>query len=240
MIPRFQSLLCLTLILSCAPSLNGSLPFAFAQQVYVRQRDYDRAIESLQRALKLTWELGDRYLEMRTWGSLGGVYLDQGQMEKSVASYQNALAIARELGDRRAEGQASEGIGLVYLSSWPSDANREPTLNRYAKAIAAFQHSLGIARELKDASAQETALSNLGVAYRSSGEYRKSIAYFQAALTLAQELRDEVEQARVLNNLGKAYSALYEYAQALKHFQQSLAIAISRELPPAIGQWGCR
>ncbi|MCL6434280.1 MAG: CHAT domain-containing protein [Leptolyngbyaceae cyanobacterium HOT.MB2.61] len=225
MIPRFQSLLCLTLILSCAPSLNGSLPFAFAQQVYVRQRDYDRAIESLQRALKLTWELGDRYLEMQTWGSLGGVYLDQGQMEKSVASYQNALAIARELGDRRAEGQASEGIGLAYLSSWPSDANREPTLNRYAKAIAAFQHSLSIARALKDASAQETALNNLGVAYRRSGEYRKSIAYFQAALTLAQELRDEVEQARVLNNLGKAYSALYEYAQALKHFQQSLAIA---------------
>ncbi|WP_421654498.1 tetratricopeptide repeat protein [Leptothermofonsia sp. ETS-13] len=195
------------------------------QQVYVRQRNYDQAIESLQRALKLTRELPDRHLEMRTWGSLGIVYLDQGQREKAIASYQQALAIAQELGDRRAEGQASEGIGLCYLSLGPGDASLRSDPDRYARAIAAFQHSLSIARELKDASAQEIALNNLGVAYRNSGEYRKSIEYFQEALTFAQELRNELEQARGLNNLGKAYFSMYEYTRALKYFQQSLAIA---------------
>ncbi|KOR34199.1 hypothetical protein AM228_25575, partial [Planktothricoides sp. SR001] len=101
---------------------------------------YQAAIQSLETALNIFREIGDRNEEGNALIGLGNAYNSLGQYQKAAEEfYQQSLTIKREIGDRNGEGNALIGLGLAY-----SD------LGQYQKAIEFYQQSLTIAREIGD------------------------------------------------------------------------------------------
>ncbi|MCF3643571.1 CHAT domain-containing protein [Planktothrix agardhii] len=175
---------------------------------------YQAAIQSLETALNIFREIGDRNGEGKALIALGNAYSDLGQYQKAIEFYQQSLTIFREIGDRNIEGGALNNLGSAY--------NR---LGQYQKAIEFFQQSLTIAREIGDRNIEGVALNNLGNAYDSLGQYQKAIEFYQQSLTIFREIGDRNGEGNTLNNLGNAYSSLGQYQKAIEFYQQSLTIA---------------
>ncbi|CAD5929561.1 Tetratricopeptide repeat protein 28 [Planktothrix agardhii] len=174
---------------------------------------YQAAIQSLETALNIFREIGDRNGEGFALGNLGIAYNRLGQYQKAIEFYQQSLTIFREIGDRNGEGSALNNLGIAYRS-----------LGQYQKAIEFYQQSLTIAREIGDRNGEGGALNNLGIAYRSLGQYQKAIEFYQQSLTIAREIGNRNGEGFALGNLGIAYNSLGQYQKAIEFYQQSLTI----------------
>jgi len=95
----------------------------------------------------------------------------------------------------------------------------------YKDAIAAYQRSLKISREIGDRCGEATSLNNLALVYNSLGQYAGAIDFFQQSLEIARDIDNRRGEAASLNNLGLVYNSLGQYAQAIDFLQQSLEIA---------------
>ena len=112
-----------------------------------------------------------------------------------------------------------------YLASLTSLGNAYNSLGQYERAIAFYQQSLNIAKEIGDIQGESNSLKNLGNAYNYLGQYEKAIAFHQQSLDIAKEIGDIEGESSSLNNLGNAYNYLGQYEKAIAFYQQSLDIA---------------
>jgi tetratricopeptide (TPR) repeat protein len=112
-----------------------------------------------------------------------------------------------------------------YTASLTSLGNAHYSLGQYERAIAFYQQSLDIAKEIGDIRGESNSLNNLGNAYDSLGQYQRAIAFHQQSLDIAKDIRDIQGESNSLNNLGNAYYSLGQYERAIAFYQQSLDIA---------------
>ncbi|MBW4474920.1 MAG: CHAT domain-containing protein [Stenomitos rutilans HA7619-LM2] len=104
----------------------------------------------------------------------------------------------------------------------------------YPGAIAAYDQTIAIAREIKDRQLEANSLGSLGVVYYSLSDYAKATTYAQQQLTIARSLTDRLGEAAALNNLGNNFYALGNYGQAIAYLEQRLTIA--REIQDRLGE----
>ncbi|NEU74850.1 CHAT domain-containing protein [Hassallia byssoidea VB512170] len=96
----------------------------------------EQALQTLQKALLLTTDTGQRWWEAVTLNNIGRVYQKQGQYSQALKSYEQALLINRELGDRVQLGKTYSNIGYLF------DIQNRPDL-----AVFFYKHCL-INREI--------------------------------------------------------------------------------------------
>ncbi|MGI8501637.1 MAG: CHAT domain-containing protein [Hassallia sp.] len=96
----------------------------------------EQALQTLQKALLLTTDTGERFLEAVTLNNIGRVYQKQGKYSQALKCYQQALFINRELDDRVQLGKTYSNIGYLF------DVQNRPDL-----AVFFYKHCL-INREL--------------------------------------------------------------------------------------------
>jgi CHAT domain-containing protein len=96
----------------------------------------EEALQTLQKALLLTTDTGERWWEAVTLNNIGRVYQKQGQYSQALKSYQQALFINKELSDRVQLGKTYSNIGYLF------DIQNRPDL-----AVFFYKHCL-INREL--------------------------------------------------------------------------------------------
>jgi CHAT domain-containing protein/tetratricopeptide (TPR) repeat protein len=190
---------------------DGLLGQGFNQ---LNDSQYQAAIQSLQEALKIYRQLGNRHKEATSLYGLGWAYDDLGQLGRAIESYQASLVIAREIGDRWLEATDLNLLGYAYLQ-----------LGQYRQALQFNQQSLVIARERGDPFKEALALADLGLVYFSLNEYERAIKFANQALTIADSRGFRLVQAYVLNDLGKVYRAMGQPQKAPKFHQQSITIA---------------
>ncbi|WP_293069719.1 CHAT domain-containing tetratricopeptide repeat protein [Moorena sp. SIO4A5] len=233
---RIATIALLGILNSLSPPLLGNVLTLFpvspalAQTVESRKTEADRlfeqgleqakvsqfqkALESWQKALTIYREIGDQQGEANSLENLGIVYDNLGDYRKAIENYQQSLVIKREIGDRKGVANSLNNLGVAYYN-----------LGNYPKAIEYYQQTLTIAREIGNRSGQASSLGNLGNAYLSLGDYPKAIEYQQQSLVIKREIGDRQGVANSLNNLGLAYNNLGDYPKAIENFQQSLKIA---------------
>ena len=141
-------------------------------------RQYDKAIEYLQKALIIRTEIGDRKGEATDYGNLGTVFQSLGQYDKAKEYLQKALVIKSEIGDGEGEATAYRNLGTVFHS-----------LGQYDRAIDYLQKALIIRTEIGDRKGEATDYGNLGTVFQSLGQHDKAKEYFQKALENYEELR---------------------------------------------------
>ncbi|MFN0072021.1 MAG: CHAT domain-containing protein [Chloroflexota bacterium] len=95
----------------------------------------------------------------------------------------------------------------------------------YSAAITAWERELVVRQDLGDRDGAATTLSNLGVAYKESGQFRRSGERFEQALESWRELGDRPLEATTLNNLGFVYQLQGQMALAISRYQMAWGIA---------------
>ncbi|MGB7444808.1 MAG: CHAT domain-containing tetratricopeptide repeat protein [Coleofasciculaceae cyanobacterium] len=105
----------------------------------------------------------------------------------------------------------------------------------FQQAVAHFQRSLTIYREISDRRGVQQALAYLGhLSLRTQGfglefeklkGFEKAREYFQESLAIAQERNDRQAQQWLLQALGYVYGLGEEYDKAISFYQRSLSIA---------------
>ena len=179
-----------------------------------RTSQFREALQSLEQALVIYQEIGNRQGEGTALTGIGLMYDNLGEYEQALDYYQQSLAIVQEIGDHSSEGDSLNNIGAIYRR-----------LGEYERALDYYQQSLTILQEIGDRRGEGDSLNNIGVVHDSLGEYERALDYYEQSLTIRQEIGDRPGEGVSLNNIGGVYSSLGEYERALDYYQQSLAIS---------------
>ena len=91
-------------------------------------------------------------------------------------------------------------------------------------ALALYQQSLDISREIGDQSGEGATLNNISQIYHERGDYDTALKYLEQSLDINQELNDRAGEGATLNNISQIYDARGDYDKALPLLEQSVAI----------------
>ncbi len=172
------------------------------------------ALQSLEPALVIFREIGERPSEGGILNYIGAAYNKLGQYPQALKNFEQALVISKEVGNMAGEGATLSQIGSVYVS-----------LGQYPQALKNFEQALVISKEVGNMAVEGGTLDSIGIVYTHLGKYPEALKYFEQALVMQKEAGDKVRVGSTLNSIGVVYSYLGKYPQALKYFEQALIIA---------------
>jgi membrane associated rhomboid family serine protease/Flp pilus assembly protein TadD len=152
---------------------------AFAQAhhelgvAYLRQDNYEQAINALKKSLELKPEAGVR---ATAYHNLGQAYLALSRDEEAIDAFNQSLQLDSQ------DPETHYYLGVTYLGK-----------ERYDEAIKAFQQSLKLKPDLVDAQI------GLGEVYEAKGLHDQAIAAYEEALKLnsaAEELQQKLKELK--------------------------------------------
>jgi tetratricopeptide (TPR) repeat protein len=173
--------------------------------IFGARREFDRAIESYQAALRLSESLvGTSFKEYDVLTSLGEAFRDSGELQRAEQLLQQSLAGAEAVEDLSAMANADNALGALYLR------RREGT-----SAATYFQNSLACLERLGDRFRSAQVYNNLGMVNSELGEWDKAENYFQQSLEIKRQAGDTRGQAMTLLNQVRVFRRRNDFAQAV-------------------------
>jgi tetratricopeptide (TPR) repeat protein len=149
--------------------------FNHLSRIYLREQDYDNAINYSQRALVLARQAGDRRGEANALINYGysEVLAAQARTEADVAVYeqnisylQQGLKIAEKLADRQSLALCYQSLGIAYL-----------TLQDTEEAISYLAQGVEAAQAINDLYLRGLGLTYLAAAYYQQQDYPATMFY---------------------------------------------------------------
>lgn len=181
----------------------------------VSLNNHENAIDTLQIALKLVKETGNKNLEAEIFAGIGEIYTmlsrDQAALENNLRS----MAILRETVNKKALAWQLTNVGLNYRN-----------MGNYGDAMEYFMESLKISREIKDSLTIVEALLAIGFTYGYVEKWKDALDYQQQALKIYQQMNDSLGIARIYNDMGVTNMRAGNLSMALKQHQAALAIRL--------------
>lgn len=200
---------------------------------YFKNGKAKQSIETLNKALIISNELGDDIGKTLILGWLGVVYLETDQALRSVEYFNEALTLSRGIDDKKEEGTNLVNLGKAYQN-----------LDDMQNAVDCFKKAVVIDRETDDKNQEGSDLFLLGLAYIKLGDasqaiecFEKSLAIFRAVKDLKMietvepmlgtlsELVQESKEMRKLSLEGARYLERREISQSIRCFEEALSIA---------------
>ena len=175
---------------------------------------FQRAIESYERALRLARDARSREDEGASLSGLASCYAELGQNDRAVAYLEDALQISREVRDRGGEATRLGNLG-----------NRYSDQGQIARAIEYTRQALAIFREIKDRPGEALDLCNLGEMYADLGQMEQALECLHSARTVANKIGYRLAAANSCTNLGWLYLNQGDWANAAGEFRQAIEIA---------------
>lgn len=188
-----------------------------------RQEQNPEALRHLERALKLSREIGDRAGEAVILSNIAVIYRAWGHYDEALHLLQQSLQIQDEIDDRAGKSTTLNNISLIY-DAW----------GRYDEALHHLQQSLQIQREIGDRDGEAITLCNISGIYHAWERYDESLQHLQQSLQISREIGDRAGEAITLNNISQIYDAWGRHNEALQLLQQSLQIR--REIGDRAGE----
>ena len=108
-----------------------------------------------------------------------------------------------------------------YTASLISLGNAYDSLGQYERAIAFYQQSLDIFKEIVDIQGESISLIGLGNAYYSLGQYERAIAFYQQSLDIFKEIGDIRGEANAWFNLGLSLEKVDREQDALGAYRNA-------------------
>ncbi|MEW6432092.1 MAG: tetratricopeptide repeat protein [Myxococcota bacterium] len=201
----------LALTLTSEPRLCGRAHH-YAAASLRQQGRMDEAKPRYEQALALVRKAGDRWMEGRVLGHLGGLSQEMGAVDASRQFYERALAIHREVGDRR-----FEGIALANLGSYHHEKKNQ------AQARKLFEDALRVHREVGNRRSEGMVLSNLASLARSDDRPDEAQALLDKALSIHRETGNARFEAIARYQLGMMALEKGDALAAEQRFGQALA-----------------
>jgi len=203
---------------AAAESRQMSRILADTGAVYIRQADFEKAINLIEQSLELLSRLpqdAERLLdEGWAYTRLGVVHTQQGNLEQAKSYFEQSLKLRAQAGDL--VGVATLHNNLGYIA--------HHLQGDLAAAIESYGRSLEVCRQIGYRYMMAMASNNLGMAYQVSGNHQQAIACYQQSLQIRQEMGDLYGIASTYDNVGLAYHQRGDYEKAMEYHHLSLAI----------------
>lgn len=159
--------------------------------VYSRQDNYPKALDSYYRSLKLSESLNDEKQSGTTCGNMGVVYDRMRDYPKALEFYQKALRISQKEDNKPEIARSMANIGIVYSEQ-----------ENNVKAVEYLTAAYKLSEKETDLNAETSYLSQLGSVYGVMGENEKAFEALNKALKLAEELDDKGLVSNLNGNIG--------------------------------------
>jgi tetratricopeptide (TPR) repeat protein len=178
---------------------------------WMKKRQFDKAIECFETALKLNERTGDVSAEAQSLHSLGNAFMQKGVFDKAIECFETALKLNERTGDVSAEAQSLHSLGNAFMRKGAFD-----------KAIECFETALKLNERTGDVHAEAQSLHSLGNAFMQKGAFDKAIACFETALKLNERTGDVSAEAQSLHSLGNAFMQKGAFDKAIACFETAL------------------
>jgi len=197
---------------------------------------YYEAVDCQKQSLEIAQKFKNHHAIATALGNLGFNFYSLGRYDKAIDYHQQQLKLVKEIIPRLTEGKVDNNLflgsreAINEFKKEQINALGSLGLVLYAigeekQAMAHYQESLDIAREIKARFEEANNLANIAAAYCNfSGKYDEAIKYFKQSLTIYHELHSLFGEACSLSGLGMVYRAKGKYQQAMKYYQQALNI----------------
>lgn len=186
------------------------------QRIGMIQRDlgdFKNAQFSLERALSIFQDRGDRLWVGLVSNWLGPIYFIHGDSELALESSRTALRIGEELGRRALVAGAWNNIGRAHTYLGEAD-----------EALQAFQAALSSALESNDQRNGVVARNGLGDLLLYQGKLEEALDALTETLSLAQQIGAQRTEAATLSRLANLYQRRGDYDKAFEHLDRALEI----------------
>ncbi len=157
---------------------------------HYRLGNYTKAVESLQKALRLNENIKNEYDKANNYRSLGHVYVKLSEYDKGLDCYKKSLEIAQKTNNENIEGSIYGLIGNTYK-----------LLKRYDEAITNIEKGL----ELNKKTGTYVPLRFLASTYEAAGREVEAHRCYQEALATAKKLNKLAETATNAICIGQLY-----------------------------------
>ena len=187
----------------------------YLASAYARMADFPRALELLDRSMRVHQELGNRRAYVAGLGNRASIYEATGRFTDCVASAGESLRLRLLIGDR-----TPARAPLHYL------AESTARLGRHAESLHYRRRALLSAIEVGDTGAVAVALNNIQRLKRELGLTSPAMAdrYLAAALRLARRSGHRGAEAEILNNQAILLRDLGRHAEATARHAEALAL----------------
>lgn len=176
--------------------------------------NYEKAVSSYLRALKLFEELKDIRGITSIYSFLGSVSRLQGNYNKAIDYYNKALQLSKESGNKKRYAIDLLNLGCVYYSA----ADFESALKYFESANESFL-------EFGNKNYAATCLQNIGSIYFSQGKFDQALENYNRVLNIRLGENDHGLTAQTLNNLAEVYKEKGDFAKAIDFLNKSLILA---------------
>jgi len=179
-------------------------------RIYYNLGDFQKALEYLFQAVKISAEIQDE-------DRLGQIYNDIGMCHRSMGDFREALIYhkkAKEIykgnNDLSGYSRSLNNIGICQFS-----------LNEDG-ADSLFKLSLELYEKVNVREGIAMSMNNLAIFYSSRGEYKEAKKYFSTSLGILRNLNNNTAVQMCLNNLGKLYLLQGNYPLAERYLDSSM------------------
>ncbi|MEO9964839.1 MAG: tetratricopeptide repeat protein [Reichenbachiella sp.] len=186
---------------------------------YLRQHDYEQALEYLNQSLIISEGVCDRFGMAKLMKDLGLTYSRLDDYSTALDFCQKALVEFENLNNLREVGMMNLRIGNNYKNS-----------GKYKTALLYYNRTRAIREQLADKTALAAIYLNIGVIHRKLGDNDKALSLYMLALEIYEDLGNKEDRrmmlakALVLNNIGVILRMSGNHEEAVVFFYRALSI----------------
>ncbi len=183
-------------------------------RAYFRVGRFALGLKTLNQALLIKQQSGDRFNEGKTLLSIATIYTQTEALDKALEFAEKALKLNLEVKNEPATASSEFTTGSIY-----------GILGEKAKSIELLQSSLNRYEKIGDRLSVGDAIEQISNINNTGAQYSEGVKLNKMALAIFQEYGD---QRRILGSLELIASALVnlsQYEQAINFYQQALTAA---------------
>lgn len=173
------------------------------------------AIDTLQSALKLAKQTGDKNLEASIYSTIGEAYNSLSQDRSAMVYHLRSLLLLRETKNKKALAWQLVSLGIT-----------ERNLGKYGDALEHLMESLKISRSISDSLTTVEALLAIAFTYIFVDRPEEALKFQGQALEIYRNMNDSLGIARIYNDMGVTNMNAGKYEVALGQHRAALAIRL--------------
>ncbi|KIA86484.1 tetratricopeptide repeat protein [Flavobacterium sp. AED] len=180
--------------------------------IYRNLREFDNAIESLNKAVSLA-EKNESDSLCSSLGNLATVYNQIEDYDNAIKILQKGLVIALVTGSKQSEGSMLTSLGIAFFQKGNID-----------KAVNFVMESIKVTRQIGDRRGECMSLHNLSNFCLQIKDYENCFKHSKNGLEIAKEIGIRPSEAAAYYNIGTCYFFKGEQESAIFHLKKAIEI----------------
>jgi serine phosphatase RsbU (regulator of sigma subunit)/Tfp pilus assembly protein PilF len=225
--------------------------------VYRKWGNYEKAIESLQNAMKIFDALNQPLDVANCLNNIGICYenlMEENLLKENLINLNNALTYHQQALEKRITIGDSIGIGNSYMNlgnvhsamvmykfmlEYGKDENinyylilsKDTILGRNKKALEYYNLAMSLKKTQTDLSSISGLQNNMGKIYLQAGLFEKAMSSYNEALKSAKNADDKYILATTYREIGLLYSEKHDYNTSIEYLNKSNTICVLNSFP---------